>query len=152
MNISFGVHNGRSYEYLVLKEPYYCSWICTVKNPTGPMPQAICEVRRLIEIFDNKPFICKTCFAKGCEVRATRFSVYVGNSGLDWWCGGCSPYQSHVPFGKLYLPNTYYSALDYVHQELGGSKKYCKNIIKEMAIAKSLPARCGESQAQAFFK
>jgi hypothetical protein len=151
MEINFGKHAGKSVEILLLKKTDYIVWMLLQKNATGQMASAQKEARRLIAIFDQKPFV-KTCYGHNCNNAATRCSVYnINVQGPYWWCNTCNPYQSGAVQGKLQEIKTYAEAVSHVDFYCRGRKSDYQALIKSMAEAKGLPSRVGNVQAEKFF-
>jgi len=149
MIVNFGKHKGKSVATLVLKEPSYIFWVLCQKDPGGPLARVKAESKRLIQIFNSKPFTEKRCY--GCKIQATRCTVYSSNVyGPMWWCNKCDPYQTGALTGKLESISAYIDALH--HCDLYCStKESMKNLIMTLAKAKGLPKRVGEKQANNFF-
>ena len=139
-------------ELLVLKEPRYIQWLLGQQAAQGEMKRAQAEARRLIRLFDAKPFL-KECFGSTPPAHlAERCSVY-GNvvDAPYWWCNNCNPYQSGADAGKLQVISTYEGALNHVSFFCGNRSRDYKALIKELAEAKGLPKRVSKAQAATFF-
>lgn len=150
MAISFGPERGKSVEITMLKRPDFISW--TLGAESGPAAQLALTARSLMVKFDSKP-ILKSCDGRGCSSQATRCTVYQNNVFTPyWWCDSCDPYSNGALPGKLQVIRTYNDALKHVTQYCQGSRADCRQLIIELARAKGLPKRVGETQAQAFFQ
>lgn len=150
IRVNFGKHNGKSVEELVLKEPRYTCWMLGVKKPGRRMAQVVREARRLIDIFDSKPFVVK-CQGQGCDRPATRCVVYVRNLQPTFRCDHCSPYSSGAAAGKLSEIESYRAAHDYVGSGCRRAKKDLQVLVRYIASAKGLPKRVGKQQMRLFF-
>jgi hypothetical protein len=144
MRFTVGEHTGRSVETVVLKEPDYVMWMLN-KDVQGPLAYIKNEVRRLIEIFDSKPFTCPC----RCGKTATRFSLAPPSPLLYWWCDECDPYSSGydklLTVGQAYREAMVYAKLHHL------PKDQTKGLIRRLAEAKGLPKRVTEEQAEEFF-
>src|SRR4051812_5070141 len=109
MELSFGRHQGRTVEELVLKEPGYLMWMLTQPSPTGEFARAVHEARRLIAVFDAKPFV-RACYGTDCKSLATRFSAYRQSTELFFWCGECDPCELGAWPTKITILKTYLDA------------------------------------------
>lgn len=139
-------HKGKSVEIVVLKEPDYTMWVLHKEDAGQQLAFIQKEVRRLISIFDSKPFTCK-CY--GCQrSTATRFSLAHPSPSPYWWCDKCSP-RSMGCDGLLSVGRTYREAMQYAGLRLG--KDLTGGLIRDLAEAKGLPKRVGEKQAEIFF-
>lgn len=104
----------------------------------------------LVRKFDAKPF-AKRCFNKACSKRATYATVYQDNVFSPCcWCETCDPSRSGASRGKLQAVSGYREALEHV-DVYGGRRDDYKQIILEIARAKGLPSRVGDTQAHEFF-
>jgi hypothetical protein len=151
MVLPFGKHIGMSVERLVLTQPDYVVWMLGKEGATGALRQAQQEAGRLVRVFDRKP-ILEPCRAPGCGNVATRASVYRGSVWPAWWCDTCDPDQLGASPGKLDIIRTYLDAVTYVNVCCSGRRQALRVIIKELARAKGLPERVGETQAVTFFR
>ncbi|MFC1485474.1 hypothetical protein ACFL55_00425, partial [Candidatus Latescibacterota bacterium] len=114
-------------------------------TPDARMTQFIQEARKLIALFDRKPFRVN-CDGLRCSKRATRISIPPSNiSSIMWWCDDCNPYQTTIN-GPLHIVRYYENALS-----INANKQELKELIRAMARAKGLPERVGEKEAQQFF-
>ena len=152
MNITFGIHKGKSIGSLVLKKPDYVHWLLPNVDCGAAMLAAIDEASRLIAIYNAKP-IQKPCHGKNCTSQATCCTVYMKNvSTPSWWCDSCDPYQEGASVGKLQLISTYEDALAHIISYCDGRKAPLHALIKILAKAKGLPDRVGEKQVSEFFE
>jgi hypothetical protein len=153
VNIDFGKYAGKPLELLVLKEPGYVAWILKQQSAAGRMKSVQIEAKRLIALFNAKPFL-KDCFGQSHGPRkATRCSVYGSSVNAPyWWCSTCNPYESGAAPGKLQSVATYESALRHVDFFYGGRGADYKSLIRALAEAKGLPSRVGEKQAKVFLR
>lgn len=151
MLLTFGKHQGSTVAEIVLKESDYLIWMLGQQNPTGPMAQACAEARRLIAIFDDKPFLHQ-CMGHDCDAQATRITVYGQNIQPVYWCDACDPYSMGAASGKIQAIKRYCDAVQHVSFWCQGRKSDLKELIRSMARAKGLPARVGVQQAEAFFQ
>lgn len=145
---NFGKHQGRFVEELILKEPEYIRWILDIANPRGSMLEVVEAAVRLIGLFDAKPLI-KPCRGAGCGKPATRCVVYGQTLSLSFWCNDCDPYSLGAARGML---RSFPGYRDACMQPWGtGNPKELKTLIRDVARAKGLPDRVGQSEAIAFF-
>jgi hypothetical protein len=146
MQIEFGKHYGTSLEPLVLKDPVYVAWMLSVQEPGRGLQRAVAHARRLIGMFDAKPFVTPCSWSR----PATRCTAYAVCASLAPWCDECDPYSQGAARGKLTEIRTYQDALN-----LGFSntapKRSMKSAVRNLARAKGLPDRVGELDAQQFF-
>jgi hypothetical protein len=149
MIVKFGKHSGQTVEEIVLRDPDYIVWLLRQEAPRGQM-EAICdEVRRLIRVFDCKPFAAG---CSGCEATATRCSVYEGpNLALQCWCDACDPYSAGAGPGKLRVIRTYTDAIRHVASQCRRGKREYEMVIRDLAQAKGLPERARANRIRAFF-
>jgi hypothetical protein len=148
MQIVFGKHAGTTFEDLVLKEPAYVVWMLNHPEHTGE--RACAEAKRLLDIFDKKPFITP-CSGSGCNNQATRCSLYEESIQPRWWCNKCDPYSMGAKPGSLFIRQYYIEAWAYVHYMCNRRKRYFRELLRDMARAKGLPWRAGKQEVQAFF-
>src|SRR5690348_4053546 len=113
MLVTFGKHQGRTVEELVLKEPDYVVWMLMQPNPAGAMARTCHEARRLIGVFDDKPFL-GPCSGRDCPRPATRCSVYGQNIQPVCWCDDCDPYSMGASQGRLQIITGYGDAVRHV--------------------------------------
>jgi hypothetical protein len=153
MVIKFGRHKGMSLEVLVLQHPDYAAWMLFKESANCMLAEARGEARRLIQIFDERPFVAG-CQGQDpdCDRPATRGSVYKGTTGTFWWCDECDPYQMGASPRKLEIVRSYTDVIYFVEAFCDASKNALKALISEMAEAKGLPTRVDENQAAAFFR
>jgi hypothetical protein len=149
MQVTIGKNDGKSVEWLVLKDPSYIEWLLGAQA-SGKLLQLKHHAQNLIRKFDAKP-ISKRCYGQACSKAATRATVYLDNLVPYWWCATCDPYESGANAGKLQVISTYSQALHHVEYFCKGRKSDAAEIIKYLAQAKGLPSRVGEQQAQQFF-
>jgi len=147
MNALVGKHQGKSMEQLVVKEPAYIHWLLA-QSPTGGLLAMKNEAKRLIQIFDAKPYAV-SCFNR-CGRPATRFSVYGNGIAPMWWCAACDPYGQGANQGKLQILISYMQALSHVDFFCGGRTTDYRSLIKDMAQAKGV-TRAGAAQLTALF-
>lgn len=148
MLLTFGKHQGRSVDEVVLKDPDYLLWMVRLPDPSDSMERVCDEARRLVGVFNSKPFL-KTCAA--CQASATRISVYPGNVTPMYWCDHCNPYCCGAAPGRLLLLATYQDAVSHILVRTFYTKTEIKQILRRMSRAKGLPDRLGKRQAQEFF-
>lgn len=152
MRVPFGKYAGKSTEILVLKHPDYAFSILGEREATGHFHDIQVEIRRLIQLFDQKPILrpcmCGPCMCGRC---ATRGTVYKRTVQPYWWCENCDPYRLGASPGKLQIIRSYFDAVDCANMCGAGWRSAFKILINEMARAKGLPERVGEAQALAFF-
>lgn len=149
MLLSFGKHNGKSVEELILKNADYIQWILSQNAPKGQMGMVAKEAQRLIAKFNQKQFSV-VCAHSKCESIATRCSVYGPNIQCVFWCDNCNPYSRGACEGKLQIIRTYQDAIDHVNVWCKGKNDLSK-LIQNIAKGKGLPSRVGMTQAIAFF-
>lgn len=149
MIVRFGKHSGKTVEEIVLRDPDYVAWLLRQETPRGQMEAVCAEARRLIWIFDGKPFAAR---CSSCEATATRCSIYRGpNHGLRCWCDECDPYSAGAGPGKLEVIRTYADAVRHVTSQCSSGKTDSRRIIRELAQVKDLPARARLNKIRAFF-
>jgi len=151
MRLTFGKHSERTVAEIVLKEPDYLLWMLAQRATTDPLAEACKEAKRLLRVFDRKPFL-RDCSHEGCANKATRITVYVQSILSQFWCDDCDPYSEGANAGKLQVISTYGQAIEYVNLWCQGRKSDLKGLIRDMARAKGLPERVGAQQATAFFQ
>lgn len=149
MLVTFGKNNGKSVEWLALKDPSYIQWVLK-QSASGTLLQVQQHATSLIKKFDATPFLI-TCRADDCSQVATRATVYLENIEPEWWCEKCDPYQLGANAGKLQAISKYSQALGHVDLYCNSRKSDSNTIIKYLAQAKGLPKRVSEDQAQKFF-
>jgi hypothetical protein len=150
MLLSFGKLRGRTVAEVVLKEPDYLLWMLDQQNPTWPMAQACTEARKLIRIFDGKPFL-RNCRGTGCGDQATRVTVYGPNIRPEYWWDECDPYSLGADEGKLQEIRSYSDAIHHVGVWCQGRKTDLRQLIGSMAGAKGLARKVGAQQAVGLF-
>lgn len=150
MYMTFGKHEGKTIELLMIKEPKYVHWILNQPSPRGQLLDVKNHVMKLIKIFDAKPFIGKSCQGGMCDQPATRFAVYRDNLSSTWWCDTCNPHQLGAIVGNLQMLNDYYHALRHVRMYCRERVSDYRDLLGVMAKAKGL-ANKGEQAIQDFF-
>jgi len=147
MKLTFGKHKGKCVETVILKEPEYALWILNKEDASEPLAHIRKEVRRLIKVFDSKPFTIQ-CY--GCHRRkATQFSLANPSPFAYWWCDECNP-RSEGCDGPMSVGRTYKEAMQYA--QLCLRKDHTKGLIRNLAEGKGLPKRVGDRQAEEFFR
>lgn len=151
MRITFGKHNGKSVELVMVKAPDYVKWVLKQEDAVGQLLIVKKEMLRLIDVFNAKP-ILRRCAGRECDRKATKGSVYKDNVGrFEWWCDKCDPLLGGFLAGKVYIIRTYEDALDYVESHCWNRKSDYEALIHALARAKGLLKRVGEKQAREFF-
>lgn len=151
MIVTFGKHRGESVEALVLREPRYVAWMLSTTDPTGALVQVGAEARRLIGVFNRKPFT-ERCSHKGCDAVAALGTVYRSNVQLVCWCDQCDPCSAGADPGKLTVIRTYWDALQHVAYFCNGRKGEYEFLIHNLAVVKGLPDRARYNDILAFFQ
>ena len=142
MQISFGKHFGRSVEETLLKFPDYILWAISEQNPTAGL-RAVCdEARRLIGLFNAKPFTQK---CSQCERPATRSTMFKDSPRLVFWCDHCDPCSAGASRHDLS------EIRNYLDVRQVGRRDDAKYLIRELAQAKGLPSRVTQAAIAAFF-
>ncbi len=150
MQLWFGEHTGKSLELVILKEPAYVRWMLGQTDAFGRLRQARKDAQFLIQKFDKKPLVIG-CNGQTCSSPATGCSVDRDNvDSLQWWCARCSPYQLGAVDSSLHTVATYQDAIHHVEFFCNRRASDLKTLIRALAIAKGLPKRVGEQQAQKF--
>ena len=147
MKVSFGKH-AKTVEELVLQEPGYVDWMFRQEDPCRTMSEVRLVARRLIDIFDTKPFICP-CRRWNCANQATHCFVHAPKVELIFLCDKCDN-SIPVPTDPLdpnYYPapprcnlRTYANSIYYVERFIRPRKDNLKQIMLDMASAKGLPS------------
>lgn len=155
MDVPIGKHKGKHIGWVVLKDPSYVLWALEQSTPSGGLKAFVAEARRLIRIFNQKPFV-KRCAGRHsrdtrCSKRATRPSVYLDNLDCSWWCDTCDPYQLGALPGKLQTPSSYQEALRHVQFYCAGKKSDFVWLIGGLAEAKGAPKRLTKKALDQFF-
>jgi len=84
----------------MLKNPKNVKWVLGQSDAEGALKKICEEIKRLIRIFDSKPFT-KQCGGHNYHNLATRCTAYEDNfTALKWWCDNCDHYQSGASPGK----------------------------------------------------
>ena len=150
MIIDSGKYKGISVGMVILKNPDYVAQVLDENDAQGQLSRIQIEMKRLISIFDSKPFN-KNCRGSHCSRPAAKFTVYEDNIyNLYWWCDIHNPYESGASPATLTEIRTYEEALVHVKWALKGRKADYAYLIKAMAQAKGLPKRVGEDQVNIF--
>jgi len=151
MIFTFGKHNGRSVEEVILRDANYIAWILNQKQPRGSFAQACERARQLIAIFNSKPFLLKCC-SSVCSATATLATACIRPyTTVMFWCDDCSPVGSEVNAGKFQQVVTYNDAVFHVSSWWGGGEEGYQSLIRDLAQAKGLPPQARAKQIQAFF-
>jgi hypothetical protein len=150
MFITFGKHQGKSPQLLLLKYPDYALWMLREERATGNFASVQTELRRLIRLFDDKPILVP-CLGADCENIATRGTVYWGGAHFSWWCDDCDPCQLGASRGKLSIVQSFAHVIHHVGTNCKGEKPILRALIRRLAQAKGLAERVGEKQARDFF-
>ncbi len=138
MQFKSGKYEGKEYAQVLLRDPGYASFLID-KQADGPVGK---ELKRLISVFDGKPFT-RTCHH--CTRTATRATGYIGGSSLYFWCDSCDPYGEGANPGKLRLIRTYREVVAYAV-----TREEQKGLLKTFAEAKGAPHPLTPSKARAF--
>ena len=146
MTIQLGRHFGKSIELLVLKEGGYMHCLLLENNSSSHMALVQREACRLIRIFDAKPFIVGC--SENCGRVARRVTTYSGSADLRCWCDKCDPGDG---YGKIVAVNSYADAMRHAYFTCNGRRENISRIILNLARAKGLPDRVGETEAWNFF-
>ena len=147
MRLKSGDYAGELVEVLVLTEP---NLVLEMLDQPDSDEDPVCqEIRRLIEIFDAKPFKvpCATC---GGE--ASLVSLYANSVQAQYWCKSCAPIGSQTTGGKLKFIQAYMEVAAFVHLYCGGRKADLSTLIRKLGRAKGLPLRIRAFQAEWFFR
>lgn len=149
MQITFGKHQGKSSEEVVLKHGSYAKWVLEQTEAGSGLGSLRVDLKKLIGKFDGKP-ILKACH--NCKKPATLVTAYWNNDvTLYPWCDMCDPYSAGALEGKLYQLRSYQDALRHVEYRCGGTKAGYDRIVRAFAEAKGLPGRVGSAAAKKFF-
>jgi hypothetical protein len=151
MKIDIGKHKGKSVGMVVLKHPDYVKWVLEKSDAEGQLRDIQMEMRRLLSVFNSKPFN-KKCAGTNCNKPVAKCTVYRDNVyGPHWWCANHNPYESGANTGTLYEIRTYGDVVRYVKRVCGNRKSASVSLIKSLAQAKGLPNRVGENEVSRFF-
>lgn len=151
MQISFGKHNGKSAEEVVLKNGSYVKWVLSQPDAGAGLSRLRAELKRLVGKLDAKPIVGK-CHGHNCSNQPLRFSAYWNNdSSLFSWCETCDPYSAGALEGKLYSIRSYEDALSHVELRCGGTQAGYDRMARALAEKKGLPSRVGAAAAKKFF-
>ena len=140
-----GKYAGKTTEQILLNDPDYARWYM------NELPESLAgrDFKRLMEIFDDKPFT-ERCV--GCGQNAIYASAHRGNPSLRFWCATCNPYSKGAYQGTLSSVKTFRDALDHIDLTANGYKAWKKNICRALAEAKGLPRRVHKHAASEFFQ
>jgi len=151
MTINIGENKEKSLAEIMLKNPKNVKWVLGQSDAEGALKKICEEIKRLIRIFDSKPFT-KQCGGHNCHNLATRCTAYEDNfTALKWWCDNCDPYQSGVHPGALHIIRTYEDVLRYVNSVCRDRKTDYEAFIKKLAQEKGLPRRANKSDINKCF-
>lgn len=150
MIITFGKHADNSLEALLIKHADYVCWMFTQPTPGGLLRKAVREAKRLITVFDSKPFV-DTCCHPGCDNVATRYTVHGRNLDLWPWCDECDPYGGGACRGKLQEIRTYHDALAHVFTYCGGCKDDFAYLMQGLAKAKGIEGNLTQMRLRLLF-
>ena len=136
-------------ESVLLKHPDQIKWLLE-KATYGDLLKAKDQAKKLIAIFDSKPFTRK-CGHKSCEsISSHHLFIPKDNlSGHAFRCKQCAPNP------KTYIPG--FQVISSYEESLKHVELYCNNksnlkkIIKILAEAKGLPRNAREKQILEFF-
>jgi hypothetical protein len=141
MLIQTGTHAHKTTQLVLLKWPDWVQWLLH----NCPHNKLVPDFERLIEIFDRKPLL-EVCY--GCGRLATRASVAHGTGqGLHFWCDACNLYSTGARCGSLGVASTFEDALRHADWTCEAHRTAKRDLIKELAQAKGLPARVGAHEA-----
>jgi hypothetical protein len=146
MRIETGRYAGKTTQLVLFKRPDWVQWL--LRN--YPDNKLVPDFKLLIEIFDSKPLL-KACYC--CARQATCASVPRGTGwGMHFWCDDCNPYSTGARCGSLGVVSTFESAMVHADWTCEARRRAKRDLIKELAQAKGLPARVGAPPAAAFFE
>jgi hypothetical protein len=151
MIISFGNHHGKSVESLVLKRPDSIRQLLFELNSQPEQISIIAEARRLIRVFDQKPFI-RPCMGSGCTNTSTRLCVSSSHMPPTYWCDQCTPTYQGTGLLRPRIIRKYTEAVNFVETCCNSRKVVLRNFIRDVSRAKGLPTYVSEDRAQAFFR
>jgi hypothetical protein len=138
MKITVGKDKGTEIHELFFSNPKFIGWALHETNPGTRLFYCITEMKRLIDIFDKKPFEIK-CFGRDCTKKSTRLTAAKGNiQSYFFWCNKCDPFQMGATPGKIASLSTYLQATSFVTRYCSGRKKDYVYIIRKMAQAKNI--------------
>lgn len=139
MKFQSGPNAGKEYAQIVLRKPD--TVIYQLDN--YPTAKHVQEYKRLIGVFDAKPFTV-SCY--GCKSQATRATSYASTPNLYFWCDDCDPYHHGANPGKLTEIRTFRQAVRTASETKGDQRL----IIKHLAEAKGCPTKLTAAGAVAF--
>lgn len=145
MRIQSGKNAGKLSEVVFIKSPDLVQWMIK-KTSDNHLTD---NFKTLRCIFDKRAITEKLCH--GCNKSAIRASAYAGTSSLYFWCAECSPYDSGARSGTLSIVDSFDSAMFHADFNCGGSRTMKRELIRELAAAKGLPARLTEKAVLEFF-
>ncbi len=149
MIMRFGQHQTKTVESLVVRKPDYISWVLDRAATTAGFHEVQVHARRLIAIFDAKPYAIR---CGGCGQAASRCVVYVGSPRPYFFCSACRPTSLGADEGKLRELTSYREAISWIATTCNGRKDDLRHLIHEMASAKGLRKRVTHATALAFFR
>ena len=160
MKLRVGKYKGHSVGWVLLNHPEYIEWIQSESDfKRRSMIKAHDEVPHLIRKFNARPFKLKCqgmlieATPKRCPSSATRCTVYRDNVFLmKWWCDTCDPYQDGAGDGQLQIIRTFQDSVEHVRDCCNGHEKSFRHLVIELAKAKGLPDKAGESEVTEFFR
>ncbi len=127
MVMSFGKYKGRHVGWVIRYDYSYFTWMKKEKMTDRKEFQ---EAIKYVNILNNIPFEC-TCWEK-CKPGkiATKYSMYINNPNLQYYCDDCNPYSSGAISGKLYV--------GYKIEDLARVSVDCNESIKQFTTNKGL--------------
>jgi hypothetical protein len=148
MLLTFGRHAGASVELLFFTAPDYLAWAMTEEQPSLALANVAEEARRLMDIFDQRPFVMP---CRKCPEPATRCALFLPEGHLCFCCEFCKPYYAFSPGPRFREVHTFQDAYDCFRTRAGGREHDLSEFIVAMARHKGLPAGFGAAEAAAFF-
>jgi hypothetical protein len=152
MKITFGIHKGKTAEFLMINQPDYIKWILTQHEPSSTFATIQKHITQLIRKFDNKPFKDKSCSSNNCNHSATKFTICESDLNPHWWCNSCEPIHADIPNDQLQSPVGYMSAIKHIDVYCNKQTFAYKSIINMIAEAKGLSANANELKLNMFFR
>jgi len=146
MELFIRKYRGLSVEKFILIDPTYAMWIFKKSSASGELIPIRKEVKRLIKIFDSKPFT-GSCYE--CGKKATRFSLSAPSSSPYWWCDKCNPYNI-LGDDNMSVGKTYRKLAQYARRYL--EREDASRLIRKIAKAKGLPKDATIEQIGEFFR
>jgi hypothetical protein len=141
--IGGGPKAGKSTQELILKDPGWVQFFVG-KNPQS---KVTAELKRHDRALTARPFVEKC----RCKSFATRLSFYAGNATTSIsWCDECDPYSLGARRGTLTIVRTFMEAVRFVDSTCKGRRTDKRLVVRQLAEAKGLPKRVGQSAAIAF--